>query len=113
MNGRSVILQAVRKLGDAALEIMARNGIALDQIDVIIPHQANANLLRTLGKRLAISEERVVTNVDRLGNTSDASAFLALHQARCERRLHPGARVLILAFAAGFTWGTALCQVEP
>ena len=112
MNGRSVILQAVRKLGDAAIEITTRNNITLDQIDVIVPHQANANLLRALGKRLAISEERIVMNVDRYGNTSGASAFLALHQTQHEKRLQPGARVLILAFAAGFTWGAALCQVE-
>jgi 3-oxoacyl-[acyl-carrier-protein] synthase-3 len=112
MNGRGVILQVVRKLGDAALEITARNGIRLAQIDVLVPHQANANLLRALGKRLEIPEERVVMNLDRYGNTSGASAFLALHQARREGRLSPGARVLILAFAAGFTWGAALCQVE-
>jgi 3-oxoacyl-[acyl-carrier-protein] synthase-3 len=112
MNGRGVILQAVRKLGDAALEITARNGIALNQIDLIVPHQANANLLRALGKRLAIPEERIVMNVDHYGNTSGASAFLALHQAQCERRLHPDARVLILAFGAGFIWGAALLSGE-
>jgi 3-oxoacyl-[acyl-carrier-protein] synthase-3 len=112
MNGRSVILQAVRKLADAAMEITARNGVALHQVELFVPHQANANLLHALSKRLTIAEERVVINVNRFGNTSGASAFLALHQARAERRLHPDGRVLILAFAAGFTWGAALCQVE-
>jgi 3-oxoacyl-[acyl-carrier-protein] synthase-3 len=112
MNGRTVILQAVRKLGDVATEIAARNGLSLDQIDLIIPHQANANLLRSLSKRLSIPEERLVINVDRFGNTSGASAFLALWQAQRERRLRPEAYVLILAFAAGFTWGAALCQVH-
>jgi len=112
MNGRTVILQAVRKLGEATQEITARNGLALAQIDLFVPHQANLNLLQALGKRLAVPLERMVINLDRYGNTSGASAFLALHQAYNERRLRAGAYVLVLAFGAGFTWGAALCQVE-
>lgn len=112
MNGRTVILQAVRKLSEAAQEITARNGLTLEQIDVVVPHQANLNLLHALGKRLAISTERIVVNVDRYGNTSGASAFLALQQAQAEKRFHAGAYVLVLAFGAGFTWGAALCQAE-
>ena len=112
MNGRTVILQAVRKLGEAAQTITARNGLTLDQIDVIVPHQANLNLLQTLGKRLGIPAERFVINVDRYGNTSGASAFLALAQARQEQRWRAGAYGLLLAFGAGFTWGAALCQAK-
>lgn len=111
MNGRTVILQAVRKLSEAAFEITARNGLTLEQIDAVVPHQANLNLLHALGKRLSISTERIVVNVDRYGNTSGASAFLALEQAHHERRFRAGAYVLVLAFGAGFTWGAALCQV--
>jgi 3-oxoacyl-[acyl-carrier-protein] synthase III len=112
INGRTVILQAVRKLGEAALEITARNNLAMAQIDLIVPHQANLNLLQALGKRLAVPLERMVINLDRYGNTSGASVFLALHQAYSDRRLRAGAYVLLLAFGAGFTWGAALCQVE-
>jgi 3-oxoacyl-[acyl-carrier-protein] synthase-3 len=111
MNGRTVILQAVRKLSEATLEITARNGLVLEQIDVIAPHQANLNLLHALGKRLNIAAERFVVNLDRYGNTSGASAFLALEQLQSERRWR-GAYVLVLAFGAGFTWGAALCQAE-
>ena len=111
MQGRSVILHAVRKLADAANLITKRNGISIEEIDLIVPHQANANLLRSLATRLAVAPERVITNVDRYGNTSGASAFLALWQASREDRLRPGGRVLILAFGAGFTWGAALCRV--
>ncbi len=111
MQGRSVILHAVRKLADAANLITKRNGISIEEIDLIVPHQANANLLRSLANRLAVAPERVITNVDRYGNTSGASAFLALWQASREGRLRPGGRVLILAFGAGFTWGAALCRV--
>lgn len=111
MQGRSVILQAVRKLADAAVRITERNSLSLAEVDVVIPHQANANLLRALAKKLSISEERVVTNVERFGNTSGASAFLAFWQAKRERRFRAHFNVLILAFGAGFTWGAALCRV--
>jgi 3-oxoacyl-[acyl-carrier-protein] synthase-3 len=112
MQGRSVILHAVRKLADSATLITKRNGISVEDIDLIVPHQANANLLRSLATRLSIAPERVVTNIDRYGNTGGASAFLALWQAAREGRLRPGARVLILAFGPGFTWGAALCRVS-
>ncbi|MBI1766413.1 MAG: ketoacyl-ACP synthase III [Acidobacteria bacterium] len=110
MNGRTVILQAVRKLSEAALEITARNGLTLAQIDLVVPHQANLNLLQALGKRLGLAPERIVINLDRYGNTSGASAFLALQQAQEEKRFAAGEYVLVLAFGAGFTWGAALCQ---
>jgi 3-oxoacyl-[acyl-carrier-protein] synthase-3 len=110
MQGRTVILQAVRKLADAALRILVRNGLSPDQVDLIIPHQANANLLAALARKLSVNSDRVVINVDRLANTSGASAFLALSQAHDEGRIKPGSRLLILAFGAGFTWGAALAS---
>lgn len=112
MQGRSVILQAVRKLADAAVRITERNSLSLAEVNVVIPHQANAILLRALAKKLSISEERVVTNLERFGNTSGASAFLALWQAKREHRFRADSNVLILAFGAGFTWGAALCRVS-
>ena len=99
-------------MSEAALEITARHSLRVEQIDVIVPHQANLNLLQALGKRLAAPMERLVINLDRYGNTSGASAFLALHQAQREQRLRAGAYVLLLAFGAGFSWGAALCQAE-
>jgi 3-oxoacyl-[acyl-carrier-protein] synthase-3 len=106
MNGRTVILHAVRKLTEATQTLLARNDLTLDQIDWIVPHQANLNLLRALGKKLEVNDDRIIVNLDRYGNTSNASAFLALHDAQA--LLQPGARVLVLAFGAGFTWGAAL-----
>ncbi|HSE98091.1 MAG TPA: ketoacyl-ACP synthase III [Blastocatellia bacterium] len=111
MNGRSVILHAVRKLADAATQITARNGVTMNQVDLVIPHQANLNLLRSLATRLSIPVARIITNVQRYGNTSGASAFIALCEAEREGQLRSGHRVLIMAFGAGFTWGAALCQV--
>jgi 3-oxoacyl-[acyl-carrier-protein] synthase III len=111
MNGRSVILHAVRKLACAAIEITERNGLAIDEVDLVVPHQANANLLRSLAGKLSIPERKIVSNIDRLGNTGSASAFIALWQAYREGRLEEGCRVLMLAFAAGFTWGAAVGRV--
>jgi 3-oxoacyl-[acyl-carrier-protein] synthase-3 len=111
MNGRSVILHAVRKLADAIVEVTGRNQVSIEEIDLIVPHQANANLLRQLAKKLSVAEEKVVSNIDRFGNTSGASAFIALCQARKEQRLLPGSNVLVAAFGAGFTWGAALGRV--
>lgn len=110
MRGRNVILHAVRKLSDAADRILVRNGLSPNEVDLIIPHQANANLLAALARKLCIATDRVVMNVDRLGNTSGASAFLALSQAHREGKIRPGSRLLILAFGAGFTWGAALAS---
>jgi 3-oxoacyl-[acyl-carrier-protein] synthase-3 len=110
MQGRTVILQAVRKLSDAADRILVRNGLSPNEVDLVIPHQANANLLSALARKLCIAADRVVMNVDRLGNTSGASAFLALSQANREGRIKPGSRLLMLAFGAGFTWGAALAS---
>jgi 3-oxoacyl-[acyl-carrier-protein] synthase III len=112
MDGRTVILHAVRRLVWAAEAIVRRNDLSLDDIDLVVPHQANGNLLRALVTRLGCLEERVVTNVSRLGNTSGASAFIALDQAWREQRIRPGARVLVLAFGAGFTWGAVLCHAS-
>jgi 3-oxoacyl-[acyl-carrier-protein] synthase-3 len=108
MQGRNVILQAVRKLSDAAERILARNGLTANQVDLVIPHQANANLLAALARKLGVASDRVVMNLDRLGNTSGASAFLALSQAHQEGKIRPGSKLLILAFGAGFTWGAAV-----
>jgi 3-oxoacyl-[acyl-carrier-protein] synthase-3 len=111
MEGKSVILHAVRKLNEAAAEIMARNGLSANDIDVVIPHQANGNLLKVLAKRMEVRPDRMVVNLNCLGNTGSASAFIALWEAKTEGRLKPGTRVLFLAFGAGFTWGAALASV--
>ncbi len=112
LDGRTVILHAVRRLADAATRICERNGVRLSDVDLVVPHQANGNLLRTLATRLHVDPERVVTNLDRYGNTGGASAFLALDEAWHPRRPEPGRLVLVLAFGAGFTWGAGLLRAS-
>lgn len=112
MDGRTVILQAVRRLTDAATRICERNGVRPSEVDLVVPHQANGNLLRTLATRLDVDPERVVTNLDRYGNTGGASAFLALDEAWHTRRPEPDRLVLVLAFGSGFTWGAGLLRAS-
>ncbi len=110
MNGRTVILHAVRRMTETAETICRRNAVAIDELDVVIAHQANANLLRCLGTRLGVDAARVVYNVDRLGNTGGASIFLTLNQAWREGRFVSDRFALVLGFGAGFLWGGALLR---
>jgi 3-oxoacyl-[acyl-carrier-protein] synthase-3 len=111
MNGRTVILQANRKLRQSLSDLLARNGLAAGDVDLWLFHQANVNLLRQVGHGLGIAEERVYLNLPRYGNTSAASLFIAAAEAQAEGRLRSGYAVMA-AFGAGMGWGSALLRVE-
>lgn len=107
MNGREVFKFAVRVMGDAALEVARQAGLAPGDIDVFIPHQANIRIIDAAAKRLGLSMEKVVVNVDRYGNTSSASVPLALADALRAGRIREGYNVVMVAFGAGLTWAAA------
>lgn len=111
MNGRIVIANALKCLCEASVELLAKNGLSVDDLGWIVPHQANANLLREFARKLNFPLERVVSILEDLGNTSSASIGLALHELRGSRQLASGEYILMPAFGAGFTWGAALIQV--
>ncbi len=108
MDGRTVILQANRKLQSAVSDLLGRNGLAPDDIDLFLFHQANLNLLRQVGGALKIDPEKVFVNLDRYGNTSSASLLIAMSEARAAGLLEPGMRAVLAAFGAGMGWGAAL-----
>jgi len=110
MNGRVVIANALNCLYEVSRELLAQNGISVDDIRWIVPHQANANLSREFARKLNFPLERVVSILENLGNTSSASIGLALHELRSSRTLGSGEYILMPAFGAGFTWGAALIQ---
>jgi 3-oxoacyl-[acyl-carrier-protein] synthase III len=112
MNGKTVILQAARKLGDAARSILQRRNLSAEAIHLVIPHQANENLLVALGRQLKIPESKIVSIVEWSGNTSSASMLIALDWAYEQQLIHSGSLILFLAFGAGFTWGAALARSE-
>jgi 3-oxoacyl-[acyl-carrier-protein] synthase-3 len=110
MAGREVFKAAVRAMAEACDEALTRAGVTADQIDLLIPHQANLRIIDATAKHAGIPMSKVMVNLDRYGNTSSASIPLALDQAIAERRVVPGSLVLLVAFGAGFTWGSAVVR---
>jgi len=110
MAGREVFKSAVRSMADAADHALEQAGISGEQVDLLVPHQANIRIIEAAAKHAHIPMERVVVNVDHTGNTSSASIPLALDEARRSGRLQPGMTVLLVAFGAGFTWGSILLK---
>jgi 3-oxoacyl-[acyl-carrier-protein] synthase III len=110
MNGREVFKFATRVLVDSAEKVLNECGVAVDDVDVYVPHQANVRIIDHARRKLGIPEERTVVNVDRYGNTSSGSIPLALGDAEADGRLAPGEMVLMTGMGAGLTWGSALIE---
>ncbi len=111
MNGREVFRHAVTLLAAAVTEALAANGLTAEDIDWLVPHQANRRIIDGVGKRLGLPAARVVVTVDRHANTSAASIPLALAAAMGDGRIRPGQLVLMEALGGGLTWGSALIRL--
>lgn len=111
MDGQAVFKIAVRVLDEVARETVAKCGLALDDIDWLIPHQANVRILEATAKRLKLPRERLIVTVDRHANTSAASVPLALDLAVRDGRIRPGHRVMLEGVGGGFTWGASLVEM--
>ncbi|MFQ5916266.1 MAG: beta-ketoacyl-ACP synthase III [Candidatus Binatia bacterium] len=110
MNGKEVFKVAVRSMEEISLEALEDAGVGVDEISLVIPHQANRRIISALADRLKIPIEKVVVNVDKYGNTSAASVPVALDEAWRQGRIQPGDVVLLNAFGAGFAWGAAVIR---
>jgi 3-oxoacyl-[acyl-carrier-protein] synthase-3 len=110
MAGREVFKAAVLAMSESCDEALKRAGMSADQIDLLIPHQANIRIIEATAKHAGIPMEKVMVNVDRFGNTSSASIPLAIDQAVREGRIKPGMVLLLVAFGAGFTWGSVVIR---
>jgi 3-oxoacyl-[acyl-carrier-protein] synthase-3 len=110
MAGREVFKAAVIAMSDACDQALARAGVTADQIDLLIPHQANLRIIEATAKHARMPKDRVMVNVDRYGNTSSASIPLAIDQALEEGRIGPGSLLLLVSFGAGFTWASAVIR---
>ena len=104
MNGGEVFKFAVRVLSDSTKEVVEKAGLALDDIDVFIPHQANVRIIDAAARRLDVPLDRFIVNVDRYGNTSAASVPMALYEAAEGGRLRDGDDVVCVGFGAGLSW---------
>jgi 3-oxoacyl-[acyl-carrier-protein] synthase-3 len=85
--------------------------LSIEQLDLVISHQANLRIIEALGKRLKLTDEQTYVNVDRYGNTSAASIPIALDEARRNGRISSGSLVGIVAFGAGFTWAAGILRL--
>jgi len=110
MKGHETFKVAVRTLEATAREALAANQMDVKDVDVFIPHQANVRILNAVVERLGLEKDRMVTNLDRFGNTSAASIPLALDQAVRAGRIKPGHRILMAAFGSGLTWASAVVK---
>ena len=110
MNGREVFKFATRVLVSSAESLLEKTGVAIEDVDVYVPHQANVRIIDHAVEKLGIPEERVVVNVDRYGNTSSASIPLALAEAVDDGRVQEGSMILMTGMGAGLTWGSALMR---
>ena len=111
MKGQEVFRHAVVNLASVLTEVMETAGLGTDQIDWLIPHQANARILDATARKLKLSPERVVMTVDRHANTSAASVPLALDLAMRDGRIKPGDLLVLEAMGGGFTWGACVLRV--
>src|SRR3954467_4738056 len=110
MAGREVFKAAVLSMADACDHALERAGMVAGDIDLLIPHQANIRIIEATAKHAGLPMDKVMVNVDRYGNTSSASIPLALDQAISEGRVKPGSLLLLVAFGAGLTWGSAVIR---
>lgn len=108
MKGNDVFKHAVKRMGESIVEALKLAGLDKQQIDFLIPHQANLRIIDAIGERLGLDPEKVVVNVDRYGNMSVATIPVALYELQAEGRLEPGKIIAMVAFGAGFTWASAL-----
>ncbi|MFO7549114.1 MAG: beta-ketoacyl-ACP synthase III [Acidimicrobiia bacterium] len=117
MDGPEVFRRAVTTMGDASVRVVGQAGLELDDVDLLIPHQANVRIIDAAARRLGLREDQVFVNIASYGNTSAATIPVALTEALEEGRVRPGANLVFAAFGAGLSWAAAVVRwgerVEP
>lgn len=110
MAGNNVFKHAVRCMTDTGREALEKAGLTIDDVDWVIPHQANMRIIQAISDRVGISMERFIVNLDRLGNTTAATVPVALDEAIRSGRIKRGDVLLIIVFGGGFTWGASVVE---
>ena len=110
MNGQEIFKHAVRCMSSSALRLMEKLGCPVDEIDLVVPHQANLRIIKGVLDRLGAPESKAFLNLDKYGNTSAASIPMALAEAAAQGVIRAGDRVLLTTFGAGLTWGAAVVK---
>ncbi len=110
MNGKMVFQHATRRFGEAIDEVLKKGGVTVDDVALLIPHQANQRITDAVTARLGLPAERVYSNIARYGNTTAASIPIALAEAVRAGRVQRGDLIVTVAFGSGFTWGANLIR---
>lgn len=110
MEGQEVFKFAVKVMNSATIEVLERCGLKPENIDMLIPHQANIRIIESAMKRLKLSDDKVYINLDKYGNMSAASVAVALDEANRKNLIKKGDIILMVAFGAGLTWGSAVIK---
>lgn len=110
MDGRNVFKNAVEKMPEAVRAALKQNGLTIEDVDHLIPHQANDRISLMVARNLKIPVEKVIRNIDRFGNTTAASIPIALDEAVRQGRIQRGDLVVLTAFGSGFTWASAVIR---
>jgi 3-oxoacyl-[acyl-carrier-protein] synthase-3 len=110
MAGREVYRHAVEAMTNSVQELTKEANLSIEDIDLLVAHQANARILQAVADRLGFESKRVITNIARVGNTSAASIPLAIADAHESGLIKDGDRIMLTAFGAGFTWGAGLLE---
>lgn len=110
MDGKHVFIQALTRLPQTINEVLKEANVTLDQVDLIVPHQANLRINQKLAEIMTIPEEKIFSNIHKYGNTTAGSIPIALSEAVLEGRVKTGNLILLTGFGAGFTWGSSLMR---
>jgi 3-oxoacyl-[acyl-carrier-protein] synthase-3 len=110
MNGNQVFKHAVQRFPEVTLAILEKNGFAQSDLDLLVPHQANLRITQYVKDKLGLSDEKVVSNIEKYGNTTAASIPIALSEAWEAGRVKEGMLICLTAFGSGFTWGSNLVR---
>jgi 3-oxoacyl-[acyl-carrier-protein] synthase-3 len=108
--GKEVFKLAINKITNLIIDTVNKNGLSLEDIDLIIPHQSNLRIIEATMEKLGLPMEKAVVNIDKYGNTSSASIPIAIDEARKEGRLSKGDIVMLVAFGGGLTWGSSIIR---
>lgn len=110
MSGNATFKVAVKRMAEVCLEALEYNGLSREDIDLVVPHQANQRIIDAVVKKLEISSEKVFINIHKCGNTSAASIPIAIDEAKRAGRIQPGCLMLVMVVGAGLTWGAAVVR---
>ncbi len=111
MAGNNVFKHAVRCMCNAGRDALEKAGLTVEDVDWVVPHQANMRIIKAISDRIGIGMDKVVINLDRLGNTTAATVPLALDEAIRDDRIKPGDTVLMIVFGGGLTWGATVLEM--